>query len=290
VHVQEALERLGGIAERQSLLASCTRVQLEAAVAEGKVVRLARNRYAVRSVDEARAAAARLSGVVSHLSAAMAHGWKVKTIPARPSVTVPRTRSRVDGTGVDLHWASVSDAERGAGVTDPVRTVIDCARSLPFDEALSVADSALRSGRVTRSALLAAAQASPRTGRAAALEVARAADGAAANPFESVLRAIARDVQGLVVVPQGAVGTIGHADLVDPVLRVAIEAESFEFHALPEAFRYDVRRYTAMTRIGWLVVRFVWEDAMHRPAYVRAVLQDLVSIRAHEQAVRGARP
>ena len=119
--------------------------------------------------------------------------------------------------------------------------------------------------------------------------MARAADGAAANPFESVLRAIARGVPGLAVVPQGAVGTIGHADLVDPVLRVAIEAESFEFHALPEAFRYDVRRYTAMTRIGWLVVRFIWEDAMHRPAHVRAVLEDVVSLRAHEQAVRGAR-
>jgi very-short-patch-repair endonuclease len=288
VHVQEALERLGGIADRQSLLASCTRVQLEAALAEGRVVRLARNRYAVGSVDDARAGAARLSGAVSHLSAALAHGWKVKAVPARPSITVPRTRSRVDGTGVDLHWAGLSDAERRAGITDPVRTVVDCARTLPFDEALSVADSALRSGKVTRSALLSAAQASPRTGRAAALDVVRAADGAAANPFESVLRAVARDVPGLVVVPQGAVGTTGHADLVDAALRVAIEAESFEFHALPEAFRYDVRRYTAMTRLGWLVVRFVWEDAMHRPAYVRAVLEDVVSLRAHEQAVRAA--
>ena len=289
MHAQEALERLGGIADRQSLLAVCTRVQLEAAVAEGRVVRLARNRYAVGSVDEARAAAARLSGAASHLSAALAHGWKVKVVPAKPSITVPRTRSRVYRTGVDLHWASLSNAERRTGVTGPVRTVVDCARTLPFDEALSVADSALRSGKVTRSALLTAALASPRTGRAAAIEVARAADGAASNPFESVLRAIARKVPGLTVVPQGAVGTIGHADLVDPVLRVAIEAESFEFHAIPEAFRYDVRRYTAMTRIGWLVVRFIWEDAMHRPAYVRAVLEDVVSLRAHEQAVRGAR-
>jgi very-short-patch-repair endonuclease len=68
-------------------------------------------------------------------------------------------------------------------------------------------------------------------------------------------------------------------------LRIAVEAESLEFHALPDAFRYDVRRYTAMTRLGWLVVRFVWEDVMHRPAYVADVLADLVALRAGVQAV-----
>lgn len=230
-------------------------------------------------LGDARTAAARLGGVVSHLSAALAHGWKVKSTPTRPSISVLRTRSRIDPSGVDLHWTMLSPAERVAGVTDPTRTVVDCARTLPFDEALSVADSALRSGKVSKTAFIAAAESAPRTGRAAALEVACAADPAAANPFETVLRAIALDVPGLQVVPQGAVGTVGHADLVDPLLRIAIEAESFEFHALPEAFRYDVRRYTAMTRLGWLVVRFVWEDAMHRPAYVRAVLEDVVSLR-----------
>jgi very-short-patch-repair endonuclease len=285
MQAQEALERLGGIADRQTLLAGCTKVELRTAVADGRVVRVARNRYAVPSVDEAHVAAARLSGVVSHVSAALAHGWKVKRTPERPSVTVSRARSRVDRDGVDLHWSVLRPEERTAGITDPLKTIIDCARTLPFDEALSVADSALRSGKVRKLDLVAAAESSPRTGRAAALAVARAADGGAANPFESVLRAIALGVRGLHVQPQGAVGSIGHADLVDAALRVAIEAESFEFHALPEAFRYDVRRYTAMTRLGWLVVRFVWEDVMERPAYVRAVLEDIVSLRTQQQAV-----
>ena len=75
-------------------------------------------------------------------------------------------------------------------------------------------------------------------------------------------------------------GTIGHADLTDAALRIAVEAESFEFHAQPEAFRYDVRRYTAMTRAGWLVARFVWEDVMKQQEYVAAALADLVALRA----------
>lgn len=161
-------------------------------------------------------------------------------------------------------------------------------RALPFDEALAVADSALRSRSVRRDDLLDAVLAAPRTGRTAALRVVHQASPKAANPFESVLRAIALDVPGFQPIPQGPVGTIGHADLTDPALRIAVEAESFEFHAQPEAFRYDVRRYTAMTRAGWLVVRFVWEDVMHRQAYVTSVLADLVGLRARTQAVHGA--
>jgi very-short-patch-repair endonuclease len=276
----EALERLGGIADRRSLLASCSRRALDGAVAEGSIVRIGRSAYALPVAEEARVAAARVGGVVSHLSAALAHGWKVKVPPNRPHVTVRRTQSRLSAGTATVRWADLSNAERVAGITDPVRTVVDCARSLPFEEALAVADSALRSGKVRRPELVAAAAASPRTGRAAAERVAHEASAKAANPFESVLRAIALGVPGLHVVPQGEVGAIGHADLTDAALRIAIEAESFEFHALEEAFRYDVRRYTAMVRDGWLVVRFVWEDVMHRPAYVAAALGDVTALRA----------
>lgn len=293
MEVGEALERLGGVGDRQSLLRLSSRGALDGALADGSVVRISRNRYVLPAADEARVAAARVHGVVSHLSAALVHGWKVKVPPGRPTLTVQRNRGRIDDRGVDLRWSTVTPAERTAGVTGPVRTVIDCARILPFDQALAVADSALRSGAVDRSGLLEAASASPRTGRSAALRVAHAADGRAANPFESVLRAIALEVPGLHAVPQGKVGRVGHADLTDARLRIAVEAESFEFHALAEAFRHDVRRYTAMTRIGWLVVRFVWDDAMHRPVYVRGVLEDVVALRSCEQAVHappGAAP
>jgi very-short-patch-repair endonuclease len=95
-------------------------------------------------------------------------------------------------------------------------------------------------------------------------------------------------VPGFQPIPQRSVVAIGHADRTDSTLRIAVEAESFEFHAQPEAFRYDVRRYTATTRAGWLVARFVREDVMHRQAHVASVLADLVGMRARMQAVRGA--
>ena len=100
-----------------------------------------------------------------------------------------------------------------------------------------------------------------------------------------MLRAIALEVPGLCPVPQGPVGTIGHADLTDAALRIAVEAESFEFHAQPEAFRYDVRRYTACARKGLTVVRFTWDEVMFDPDYCRRALQDVVDLRL-QQAVR----
>jgi very-short-patch-repair endonuclease len=173
-------------------------------------------------------------------------------------------------------------------VTGKLRTVVDCARWLPFPDGLSVADSALRAGDLTKSQLLTAAEASPRTGRPAAIKVARAADGRAANPFESSLRAIAEGVPGLRVEPQVPIGAVGHADLADEHLQIAIEAESWEFHATPEAFRYDVRRYTSFSRLDWLLVRFLWEDVMHRPELVHAILADVARHRSSWLAVRAS--
>ena len=57
-------------------------------------------------------------------------------------------------------------------VTGPLRTVLDCAAALPFDEALSVADSALRAGDVTASELVDAADRWQARGRARVRRVA----------------------------------------------------------------------------------------------------------------------
>ena len=184
-----------------------------------------------------------------------------------------------------LAYADLPVADTRDGVTSPVRTVVDCARSLGFDAALAVADSALRSGLVTAAELSLAAAASPRTGRSRALRVAREASGLADNPFESVLRAIALDVPGLHVRPQGWIGRVGRVDLVDDLLLIAIEADSWQHHANPEAFRSDVRRYTDFARLGWVVVRFLWEQVMHQPGLVHAALAEVAAVRSRQLGV-----
>lgn len=269
-----ALSRLGGVATHAELLSEVGRRRIRSAVASGLIVRTAHQTYALPGVDRDRRSAVELSGALGLLSAARAYGWKVKQIPDRPTVYVRPNRniSPAMRAGVDLRWASLSQSEMARRITDPVRTVVDCARFLPSDEALAVADSALRSGEVERAELVLAAERAPRTGRARARRIAETASPLAANPMESVLRALCLGIHGLDPQPQIWVGEAGRADIVDVRRRLVIEAESMEHHGTLDGYRKDVRRYTEFVRLGFLVLRFCWEDIMFRPDHVRETI------------------
>lgn len=272
----DALRRLGGIATHGELIGPCTRKQLRHAVARGRIVHARRDRYALVDTEADRLVAAASGGVLSHLSAAAWWGWKLKHPPRQVTVTVPPHGHRGRGD-VEVRWSALSDSEVHRHVTRPARTVLDCARTLPFDEALAVADSALREGAVEPHELQAAAASLPRTGRSRALKVVEAADARAANPFESVVRAVALDVPGLTVEPQGEVPGVGWVDLLDHRLGLVVEADSFQHHGTLAGLRRDVRRYTDLTRRGLTVVRFLWEEAMFDQPRVHAVLVDAVA-------------
>ena len=284
MRVEYVLERLGGVADTGTLVRLTSRGRVRRAVRDGRVVRDARGRYALRSADEALRAANRLCAVVSHESAAAYWGWELKRPPGNPVVTVPRNRNLSPGrrAGVKVKWARLSPDDVVHGhVTSPGRTVMDCAVTLPFDEALAIADSALRHGAATKAGLVALAEGIPSRYRRRAMRVAEAADGRAANPFESVLRAVALGVPGLTLVPQTVIredGLVARPDLVDLERRVVVEADSFEWHGSRKALRRDCARYNALVLRGWTVLRFAWEHVMHDPDYVADCLRRLVEV------------
>jgi very-short-patch-repair endonuclease len=274
MRAEQALQRLGGVAPTGRLLGLTSRRQLRTALAAGLVVRDVRGRYSLPGVDEAVRAAGRLSGVLVEDSAAQLHGWELKHRPASPCVAVPRTRRLESGrrNGVRVRYADLDPADVSRQVTVPGATVLQCAARMPFDEALVVADSALRHLDVSQAELVHRAEAMPARYRSRCLRVVEQADGRAANPFESVLRAIALDVEGLTVEPQVWVDEIGRPDLLDRRRRIVVEADSFEFHGRRQALTRDCERYNAFVVAGWHVIRFSWEHVMFQPAYVRAVL------------------
>jgi very-short-patch-repair endonuclease len=273
----EHLDRFGGIATRAQLVRLTSRAEFDRAVAAGEMVRDAHGRYASPVAKEAVRAANALAGVVSHRSAALHWGWEVKVTPPLPDVTVRRNRNvpAERRAQVALHWASLAVDEIDHGVTTRRRTLIDCLRSLPFDEALAIADSALRHRNVSKRQLGALAATVRGSGAPQARRVAEEATHLAANPFESVLRAIALDVPDIDLRAQQVIADgsgSGRADLVDRERRWVVEAESHTWHSRRGALRRDCRRYTKLVLLGWRVLRFAWEDVMFHPDYVRECL------------------
>ena len=124
------------------------------------------------------------------------------------------------------------------------------------------------------------------------LRVVESADGRAANPFESVLRAIAMEIPGLLVTPQLRIDVggkfVGRVDLADRSLRIVLEADSMEFHGLPELMEKDCKRYDELVADDWLVLRFSWMQVMAKPAWVADVIARTVQLRQRQQLRRSA--
>lgn len=282
--VLTALTALGGVARRSALVAACGRAAVDAAVREEVIVRVARGTWtSAAGADRARAEALALRAVLAYRSAALDRGWAVWRLPERPELTVAKDRriAAARQRGVTLHRTDLPPDDVDGLRTSAERTLVDCLRTLPLADALAVADSALRSG-VSRTRLLAIARDARGPGARRVRHLASLADGRAANPFESALRAICLEVDGLEALPQVEIYDphfLGRPDLVDCRLRIVIEADSFEWYGTRQALVADARRYNALIAAGWLVLRFTWDDVMHRPDLVAATLRHVVKRR-----------
>lgn len=292
--VLATLRRLGGCATWSALVAHHPQHEVRRAHADGSILRLARGRYAVPEVEDHRRRAAARTATLSHLSAALHHGWAVKTVPDSATVTVRRHRNLrgEDRVGIRPYWADLAPSDVHDGVTTPLRTVLDCARTLPFDEGLAVADSALRARAVTPQDLRGAAARVRGPGAPAVRRVARHADARAANPFESVLRALAIEV-GLDLTPQLMVaepGLFAIVDLGSEQLRLAVEADGFATHGTRRALRADCRRHTGLAVYGWSSLRFSYEDVMFDQDWTRWALRTWKDAHTGSRRGRARRP
>lgn len=275
---------LGGVCDRATLVRLRSAAEVDEALRSGVLERDARGRYALATTRPALRTANRVAGVLSHRSAAQYWGWAQKAPPPLPEVTFPRTR-RVDRRLRDIlvpHWSDLGPDDVEGRVTSQIRTLVDCMRNLPWDEAVAIVNSAIRADDVTREEVELIAERTRGRGRRRICEVAAAVTGQCANPFEAVLYAQTLLVPGLNAVPQFKIVVTGkkalHPDVADPVLRTAIEAESFEWHGETAQLTRDCRRYNALTLSGWHVVRFSWWQVMHEPEYVQKTLVETVRL------------
>ena len=285
--VVPALTAWGGCARRSQLKGAVSRKALETAVRRGRVVKHGRT-YALPVPAAGLQVARELHGVASHRSAAVQHGFALPPTDdpeagdGHDVLLPPKARRRArTPDGVRLHWGSTTEAERRAGLTDPVHTVVLCLRDLSLREALSVGDSALRCGRVRWAELAAAVAALRGPGSRVARDRLGMLDARAENAFESSCRTLLIEAGITGFRPQVTIrhGSrwIGRVDLADPVLKVAIECDGFESHGKRAAFRRDLTRHTRLVAAGWRPLRLLWEQVMFEPDWVVEVVRDTVA-------------
>lgn len=129
--------------------------------------------------------------VVSHISAAVLHGLPVWGVPLhRVQVTRARRSGARATDRVRVHTAPLRADELavvdGLAATDLARTVVDVARTVPFEQAVLVADAALASGRVDATELAeAVARVAGWPGSPSARRLVRFADGRSESVGES---------------------------------------------------------------------------------------------------------
>jgi very-short-patch-repair endonuclease len=273
----EVLNRLGGRATFAELTRLTSKRKIAAAVRAGDIQRLARGLYGLPGNESAdQLVAIAYDGVVSHLSAAVAWDLPLLSRPKKPHITVPKKRRPRPGLSAVLHWAPTSAEDRARRLTSILRTVTDCARILPFGEALAVADAGLRLG-LTSQELIAATTRMRGSGSINARAVGAAATTASESFLESMLRAllIQNGIEGFepqVTVQRGWFRA--RVDLGHRQAHVALEAEGYEFHGTSSAFAADCQRYDELVAAGWLVLRFTYRQIVFEPAWVIEMVRE----------------
>lgn len=234
-----------------------------------------------RHVLRARATSAELTGdaVLSHVSAALLHGLVRWGIPlGLVHVTRPGRTGGRRGTRLHVHTAPLRDDDvvdvGGVPVTSVARTVADLARTVAFEPAVVVADSALFSEYAERSQLESALEPMARwPGAPAARRALAFASGLADGPGESRSRvAMARigvpapRLQYEVCSEQGE--WVATVDFAWPERRTVAEFDGeVKYGRLlrsgqrsGEVVFAEKQREDAIRDQRWGVVRWCWDD------------------------------
>nr|WP_314144587.1 hypothetical protein [uncultured Rhodococcus sp.] len=239
--------------------------------------------------------------VVSHVSAAIFHGLDVWNADLS-RVHITRNRARGGGRSSAVravHTSPYTDEEvatfDGARVTGLARTVADCARSLPFETAVCIADFAARTRGLTAEDVVAALDSCPNhPGNRMARRVAGFMDGRSESVGESRARVL---LHQLGYSPQLQVqivddrGFVGRVDFDLPDIETVLEFDGKvkygryvpEGKSAADVLWDEKRREDRIRATGRQVVRIAWSDLDH-PEFVDRMLRD-----AADRARRGNR-
>jgi len=240
----------------------------------------------VRLTPRIRDRAAQLAVPGSVLAgASAARVWGIPTPDAAPCLALTRdghpslSGVRLLRTAIDRRDILMSD---GSALTSRERTVFDCLRLLPVEEAADLLDRALQQRWITIENLTLRLHA--HVGRLGAGQIRRLLRSVRAGTRSSAERLLAKLLRGagidgwvanLTIADER--GIIGVGDFVFGRARLVVEIDGFAFHTTPDRFQRDRERQNRLVAAGWTVLRFTWRDLNERPDHVIRTIRAMLA-------------
>jgi predicted transcriptional regulator of viral defense system len=227
--------------------------------------------------------------VASYESAAVLHRLDLLKSPpvSRVTLTVSPARrwERAQSADIVFHAAELPPEHIGKIYNQPVttvaRTVVDLARTLPFADAVVVADSALREDKTTKAEMeriLIACSRWPGVKRARRLV--EFADERAESPLESAARVVfdqsgldPPELQATVFTPNNAF----RVDFLWGEHKVIVEADGLLKYNEHKDLIKQFERDRFLRDAGYKVIHFTWEELFNTPEVVIRRIRDAIA-------------
>ncbi|MDD0858548.1 hypothetical protein NHF46_13720 [Arthrobacter alpinus] len=224
-------------------------------------------------------ASERTRSVYSHASAARLHGlplWKADNFIHITRAGKSSTAEKA--SDVRVHCLQLRDDEctviDGLPVTNLLRTTVDCALTMNYQQALILMDHALRSG-IHRATLEREAQA---LDGHRGIRIFRAALNFASALSESAGESLTRDLIRICGIEpaqlQFTVSTrkgLYRADFAWPAYKVILEFDGagkyFNYRPTQEVLRDERIRENCLIELGWSIIRIEWADLFNEHAF-----------------------
>lgn len=221
-------------------------------------------------------------GVLAGPSAARRHGITVRD-PRTFIAVGPAYHPRVPPVRLIRDPIDDTDIEcvEGVLVTGRERTVVDCLRLLPEQDAVELLDRALQARWITPEQM--AWRAHRFVGRRGAVRLAhmsRLAGSGARSAAERLTVQLLRraGITGWTANEEihDEHGLIGVGDVVFRDRRLVVEIGGRAHHTDPGSFQRDRERQNRLVAAGWTVLRFTWRDLTRQPEYLLATIEAML--------------
>lgn len=252
---------------------SCYRIQRRIESGEwvelygGRALRSAHTILDARGLDRAALIA---TGARSMLGGPSAARWWTIDVPwPQPFILVPET-SRREPIGITVRRDPIDDRDivlrDGLLLTSRPCTIVDCLRVVPFRLGVDLLDRALQQRWLTFDDLVwRTQQLAARPGVTTLVRHIRLAGTGTRSEAERIMARLLRKAGLAGWVANFPLDGVGVLDVAFVAQRVAIEIDGRAWHSAGDRFQHDRTRQNRLILLGWTVLRFTWDDLVHRP-------------------------